>query len=449
MGKPEKPTMRLSLRSRLDHMLEWRLPEQRLFLKSDRNTRFKRLRPTTQAFILFGTSVVAAWMVFATAAVFLNVMNAGNTRDQVVRSQAIYEARIEDLSRERDARTEDASQALERFNLALAQMSEMQSEVLRLEEQNRELKRGLTEVRSTLRDAIEERDTARETAQLFKAELERATGNQDTSEGRLAEAEMVQDFLTDALDEVALERDEAIIVADAARSETDVLETRIERMVDRNAQIFARLEEAIEVSLDPLDSVFRAAGLPVDRLLNEVRQGYTGQGGPHMPITVSTRGDPLIDGETARANDLLNRMERVDVYRLAAERSPLDHPVRGSYRQTSPFGPRWGRMHNGIDYAGPHGTDIVSTADGVVTHAGWLGAYGYLIKVKHAFGFETRYAHLTRIRVQVGQRVSRGQHIGDMGSTGRSTGTHLHYEIRSNGRALNPQPFVRAGRNVF
>lgn len=106
-------------------------------------------------------------------------------------------------------------------------------------------------------------------------------------------------------------------------------------------------------------------------------------------------------------------------------------------------------MHNGHDFAGPHGTDIVSTADGTVTFAGWQSGYGKLVKIRHAFGFETRYAHLTTIRVKRGQRVSRGQHIGDMGSTGRSTGTHLHYEIRSGGTALNPKPFVDAGRNVF
>ena len=96
-----------------------------------------------------------------------------------------------------------------------------------------------------------------------------------------------------------------------------------------------------------------------------------------------------------------------------------------------------------------HGTPILATADGVVIHADWLSGYGRLIKIKHEFGIETRYAHLAKIRVKVGQRVSRGDHIGDMGNSGRSTGTHLHYEIRMNGRALNPMKFIKAGRNVF
>ncbi|MBT6522323.1 MAG: M23 family metallopeptidase, partial [Rhodobacteraceae bacterium] len=74
---------------------------------------------------------------------------------------------------------------------------------------------------------------------------------------------------------------------------------------------------------------------------------------------------------------------------------------------------------------------------------------GRVVYIKHAFGIETRYAHLAKIRVKNGQRVSRGQRIGDMGNSGRSTGTHLHYEVRVNGKAVNPMTFIKAGRDVF
>jgi murein DD-endopeptidase MepM/ murein hydrolase activator NlpD len=106
-------------------------------------------------------------------------------------------------------------------------------------------------------------------------------------------------------------------------------------------------------------------------------------------------------------------------------------------------------MHYGSDFAAPHGTPIYATADGVITKAGWATGYGRLIKIKHDFGIETRYAHLSKIRVKVGQKVSRGDRIGDMGNTGRSTGTHLHYEIRVNGNAVNPMKYLKAGKNVF
>ncbi|MCL4167931.1 UNVERIFIED_CONTAM: hypothetical protein GTU68_031899 [Idotea baltica] len=106
-------------------------------------------------------------------------------------------------------------------------------------------------------------------------------------------------------------------------------------------------------------------------------------------------------------------------------------------------------MHAGVDFAGARGTPIYATADGVVTHAGWQSGYGKLVKIKHAFGIETRYAHNSTIRVKVGQRVSRGDRIGDMGATGRVTGTHLHYEVRLNGTPVNPMTYIKAGRDVF
>ena len=124
-------------------------------------------------------------------------------------------------------------------------------------------------------------------------------------------------------------------------------------------------------------------------------------------------------------------------------------PVQGSFRFTSGFGMRWGRLHAGTDFAASHGTPIYATADGVVTHATWLSGYGRLIKIQHEFGIETRFAHLSRIRVQVGERVSKGQRIGDMGNTGRSTGTHLHYEVRVGGKPVNPMNFIKAARDVF
>jgi murein DD-endopeptidase MepM/ murein hydrolase activator NlpD len=84
-----------------------------------------------------------------------------------------------------------------------------------------------------------------------------------------------------------------------------------------------------------------------------------------------------------------------------------------------------------------------------VTYAGWENGYGRLIKIRHIQGIETRYGHLSQIDVKVGQKISRGEKIGDMGNSGRSTGTHLHYEVRLSGKAVNPMTFIKAARDVF
>ncbi len=202
------------------------------------------------------------------------------------------------------------------------------------------------------------------------------------------------------------------------------------------------------VSVEPLEKMFSQAGLSTKSLLDEVRRGYSGQGGPLTPLSISTSGGAL-SADALRANKLLNDLDRLNMYRIAAQTVPFANPVKTSVRYTSGFGMRWGRMHKGADFAGPHGTNIYSTADGKITHAGWSSGYGRLIKIQHANGIETRYAHLAKIRVNVGQRVSRGEHIGDMGNSGRSTGTHLHYEVRVNGKAVNPMTFIKAARDVF
>ena len=106
---------------------------------------------------------------------------------------------------------------------------------------------------------------------------------------------------------------------------------------------------------------------------------------------------------------------------------------------TSRFGRRWGKMHKGIDIAGPIGTPINSAAGGVVVFAGWQGGYGNLVEIKHADGTTTRYGHNSRLMVSVGQTVAQGQQVSEMGSTGHSTGSHLHFEIRPGGAdAVNP-----------
>lgn len=120
-----------------------------------------------------------------------------------------------------------------------------------------------------------------------------------------------------------------------------------------------------------------------------------------------------------------------------------------SYRVTSEYGPRnsqSGRIsanHGGIDLAAPAGTPIYATHDGVATVAGWAGTYGNAVYLQGSSGIETRYAHQSRVAVRPGQRVQKGQLIGYVGSTGRSTGNHLHYEIRIGGRTVNPRGYSR------
>jgi murein DD-endopeptidase MepM/ murein hydrolase activator NlpD len=126
-----------------------------------------------------------------------------------------------------------------------------------------------------------------------------------------------------------------------------------------------------------------------------------------------------------------------------------------NFRYTSGFGLRYdpfnggAAMHTGIDLAGSHGSQIYAAADGVVVRASFFAAYGYTIDIDHGRGLMTRYAHLSSVTVRTGDSVKRGEVIAGMGSTGRSTGTHLHYEVRIDGQPVNPVPFLEAANDVL
>ena len=203
----------------------------------------------------------------------------------------------------------------------------------------------------------------------------------------------------------------------------------------------AQIEQRQQVLADML------SGAKVDPAVI-AKLGYTipadgkllAQGGP---FDAATKADPTF-------KSLFTSWKKLDNIAESAIAVPSDKPVKtaeftsGYGTRTDPF--RGGAArHQGIDLAAAYGTPIYATADGVVTDAGYNnGGYGNLVKIDHGRGIETRYGHMSAILVREGQRVVRGQQIGRMGSTGRSTGNHLHYELRIDGRAVNPIPFMKS-----
>ncbi len=448
-GKKDRD-VRTRLGIKIHSILETYFPERRVFLKSDNDTRFIRLRPGTQLVAFTGSALLVAWSIIATAVILMDSIGSGNFREQAKRDQRTYQARLNDLSAQRDSRAAEALAAQERFNVALKQISIMQSELLQSETHRRELETGIDVIQSTLRQTMQDREAARN--QL--ASLEGTMQDGGTGQPQTASSSAPIDFLAEALERTAQERDQVVVEAQEALLQADRMTQEIALMRDQNDAIFRQLEEAMTVSVAPLDKMFRNAGMPTDRILETVRRGYSGQGGPLAPLSFTTRGEAP-SGDTLRANRLLNQMDRLNLYRIAAQKAPFANPVKSAFRFTSQFGfrrdPKTGgrRMHSGVDFAAGMGTPLYATADGVVTHAGWQSGYGRLVKIQHEFGIETRYAHMSRLRVKVGQRVSRGQQIGDMGASGRVTGVHLHYEVRVGGKAVNPMIYIKAANDVF
>jgi len=205
-----------------------------------------------------------------------------------------------------------------------------------------------------------------------------------------------------------------------------------------------------------LRRMLKQTGLDPEQIIPSVERALAAAGGPFMPYPTDPAEAARVEAEAdQKFNSLVNVVEDGRLIEAAAVHIPFARPVLSDGRFSSRFGqrkdPENGRlaMHAGLDYAAPVGTAILSAAEGEVTFAGQQDGYGNMVQIRHEFGLETVYAHLNQIRVEVGQHVQRGERIGDMGSTGRSTGSHLHYEIRLNGTALDPMKFIEAGRDVY
>jgi murein DD-endopeptidase MepM/ murein hydrolase activator NlpD len=169
-------------------------------------------------------------------------------------------------------------------------------------------------------------------------------------------------------------------------------------------------------------------------------------GGPFEPALAAGSGSTAKADPSFRA--LFNSWKGLEQAQQGTVSIPSAKPT-DFVTLTSAFGIRsdpfrgGAAMHSGVDIPGAHGAPIYATADGIVQRATWAGGYGNLVELSHGQGINTRYGHLSAILVQPGMRVKRGQLIARMGSTGRSTGTHLHYEVRLNGAAVNPTPFIQ------
>lgn len=195
-------------------------------------------------------------------------------------------------------------------------------------------------------------------------------------------------------------------------------------------------------------ALIRSTEMDVETVLSE---SPFGKGGPYVPLDMSASTDT---GFVSRVSAIQARVAEVDALDNAVNALPLGHPVGVETYRTSTFGVRQDpftkrpTFHHGLDFGGQRLTPIVATADGVVTYVGRRGAYGRVVEIDHGHGFKTRYAHLHKTFVKRGQSVEEGFEIGGMGNTGRSTATHLHYEVHFQGRAYDPNKFLKAGLYV-
>lgn len=218
------------------------------------------------------------------------------------------------------------------------------------------------------------------------------------------------------------------------------------QLKDSNS-LLTNLTKKILLRSEELESLLDETGLGLDNIAKSdkilkkfVANSSRNQGGEYIPV----------DGES----NLVHELSYLSELEKAVHSLPLTSPIK-NYRITSNFGLRTDPVrkfranHQGLDMIGRYRAQIVTPAPGVVVKAQRNGAYGLYVEIKHKYNITTRYGHLSKIKVKKGQKVSRGDLIGLQGKTGRTTGEHLHYEIRHNKKPIDPKKFLVAGKNAF
>ena len=219
----------------------------------------------------------------------------------------------------------------------------------------------------------------------------------------------------------------------------------LNQMMDDSRLALAALSDEASSKTDQIMGTLAAVGIQPKLPSGTDAEG---EGGPLLPPLDAPEASSLVDD----ANSVAAALDRYSAAMAAAGTAPIHKPINGETRISSVFGnrtdPFTGRpaFHPGIDFAAPEGTTVLSAGAGTVSFVGQINGYGNAVEITHDGGLLTLYGHLSAFLVQEGQKVDTGTPIARVGSTGRSTGPHLHFEVRRSDSTINPAPFLSAGR---
>jgi murein DD-endopeptidase MepM/ murein hydrolase activator NlpD len=236
----------------------------------------------------------------------------------------------------------------------------------------------------------------------------------------------------------------------AAPTRLSLISHSLDRMEKQELAALGRIGSAADETISRLRGVLDVAGIDPDRL-TPPRPAAGGMGGPYIPVKVDANA-PAFDQAISSVE---RRLVVEDRLRREVPFAPVRRPLFGEAEVSSPFGyrpdPFLGRpaLHPGVDLVQSFGSTVKATGAGRVVHAGPMGGYGNMVEIDHGNGLATRYGHMSEVLVEEGQEVQAGAALGRLGSTGRSTGPHLHYEVRVDGEPVDPTRFLHAGAGLL
>ncbi|MGF1462980.1 MAG: M23 family metallopeptidase [Maricaulaceae bacterium] len=388
-------------------------PERQIYHRSGGEVKFLVISPRAQIFAVGVLSTALIWSGFATVNLALGSQISAYRETQTRRTMARYEDWLE------TARAREAS-ALALLETRSASFDQSARE---FERRHDTLKRLLEHTGGGL---VGRRGAA-------------PVALNDKGEGEILMAAAPRDFAP-RVSRVAMDTAPSEDTLGALKSEQDGM--------------ILLAEEAAQDRIERLHAVFRMTGLDAGAVMGESASGL---GGPFIGLSEREAFQAALDLEddfARRVARVAQRVAEAEALETALLATPTRAPVGPEARLTDKFGPRLDPFtrrpasHPGMDFAAHYGAPVAAAAPGRVAFVGWQGGYGRVVEIDHGLGFKTRYAHLSKALVKRGDSVEAGEVVGRMGSTGRSTGVHLHYEIWFKGKVYDPEKFLQAGRYV-
>lgn len=342
----------------------------------------------------------------------------------------------------------ESAEAQMRYRLITQQLEAKHAYLLSVLQQNNALRENIGQMRSELQNSEEERRTTVASREALVMELSQLESFMKTVS---SEKEMLISSLNakeQELKQVASER--ARMARDQRRlqSKADDLQDRLASLQVGQQEVLERLSARTAGSIDEIKGLIAKTGLDPNRLLADVT-ATTGVGGPFVEF--DERDSKRSDMQIAALNSHIDQWDELQqVMRRLPLAAPVDKFVQMSAfgKRRDPFNGKWA-MHYGVDLSAAPKSPILSAAPGVVVFAGTNGSYGRMVEIDHGMGIRTRYGHMSSISVRKGQTIGYRQEIGIIGSSGRSTGLHVHYEVQVNDVPYDPMKFIEAGKHVF
>ncbi len=446
-GTMRERHLRDGWRGRSARWVRRRFPQRHLFFHSKGRISYIPISRRVQITLVIVLALVGAWSAFTSVSLVLH-------ENVLVLHDKVFAIRDIDIANARLAYRSLLGEVVEyqrKFTSITLDLEENHALMLNLVERNTVLRQNLESVAHRLTTTDEERKEVIAVREHLKGQLRQiedrmsALANHNfTLKDNLG---MVEVDLQTAL----VERNRALFEGNRMRRHINDLETRLGELQEAELESVRRLTDRAVAYIESVEKVVRLTGLTADRLLKADTGLPKGQGGPFIGV----EPDALpADRLKANLSTLDARLQYSQALESVMRKVPLSAPL-DSFSITSRFGKRrdpinrkWA-AHYGVDLGSVFKSPVYVTAPGVVTYAGWSGKYGKVIEVEHGAGIKTRYGHLHKILVKKGRQLKFRDKIGLLGSTGRSTGAHLHYEILFKGKAKNPMKFIKAGRHVF